>query len=308
MKTVTPALRALLDSHDAWAMADLLTITPPGSPALRLCGADVDVIWNGNTWVSSGVLFSRGRTRLARGLEVDTLDLTLRGTADTLVYGAPLVPFGVSGGFDAARVRLERAFAADWASPIVGVVHLFEGRVSDCDALRDQLRMTVKSDLELLNTQLPRVLYQAGCANTLYDSACGVSRAAFAVASSCAAGSTTTRVMLSLNQASGYFDQGVIEFVGGANSGQRRTIKQFVSGGYADLVLPLPAPPTAGDGVSLVPGCDKKQSTCSAKFSNLARFRGFPYLPRQEALTGKPLVKPGGGSTGGGSHPPVQIP
>jgi hypothetical protein len=32
-------------------------------------------------------------------------------------------------------------------------------------------------------------------------------------------------------------------------------------------------------------GCDKTQGTCTTKFSNLARFRGMPYIPVAETVT-----------------------
>lgn len=40
---------------------------------------------------------------------------------------------------------------------------------------------------------------------------------------------------------------------------------------------------SAGDAFTIYPGCDKQQSTCSAKFNNLIHFRGFPYVPENSA-------------------------
>lgn len=303
MKTATPALISLLASASTYAMADLLTLTPPGSPPLRLTNADQDLVWNGNTFSSTGVLFKRGATRVTRGLEVDTLSLTLMGNLSTLVYGAALIPFAVRGGFDGARVLLERAVLPDWASPIAGVVHLFSGRVSDAPATREEIRMTVKSELELLTTKQPHNLYQAGCANTLFDGGCGLLAANFTSTGTVQAGSSTTQIKVSLSQATGHFDLGTIRFTSGANAGQVRTVKRYASGAV-DLILPLPNAPAVGDAYAMVAGCNKTLATCTTKFNNKARFRGFPFLPTQETLTGKPAVGEPvrGGGGGGGSN------
>jgi len=44
-------------------------------------------------------------------------------------------------------------------------------------------------------------------------------------------------------------------------------------------MYPLPAAPAAGDALTVYAGCDHTPATCAARFSNLASFRGFPYVP-----------------------------
>ena len=39
-----------------------------------------------------------------------------------------------------------------------------------------------------------------------------------------------------------------------------------------------------GDGFIARAGCDKRIATCSAKFANVANFRGFPSIPGQDAV------------------------
>ena len=45
-------------------------------------------------------------------------------------------------------------------------------------------------------------------------------------------------------------------------------------------VLPI----AEGDGFIARAGCDKRIATCSAKFANVANFRGFPNIPGQDAI------------------------
>jgi uncharacterized phage protein (TIGR02218 family) len=171
----------------------------------------------------------------------------------------------------------------------VGALLWFVGRVADIVCDRYAAQITVKSDLELLDVQVPRDVYQAGCLNTLYDAACGKARAGY-VATSTAAGATDARRITfahSLAQAAGYFELGVCTFTSGANTGVSRTVKTHTTGapGYVTVLQPWPFAVASGDAYSIYPGCDKTRATCNSKFSNLGRFRGMPFIPAPETVT-----------------------
>jgi uncharacterized phage protein (TIGR02218 family) len=90
-------------------------------------------------------------------------------------------------------------------------------------------------------------------------------------------------LITNLTQADTYFDNGQLVFNFGANNGHVVAVKAYLnSGGTVYFVVPLPALPTAGDTFTIYPGCDKTQATCASKFSNLANFGGFPYVPVPE--------------------------
>lgn len=227
-------------------------------------------------------LIKRGPIRTVTGVEVDSLDLTLMCNSDVLVQGVPLAQFASSGGFDGARVQVDRYFSASWQSAACGSLNLFTGRVSELSVSGTEVKTAVKSDLELLNIKMPRNLYMAQCVHTLYDSGCGLSAAAFTVTGNTTANSTTLAVNCNLAQAAGYFDLGTIRFTTGANAGITRTVKTHTSGVIAPS-FPFPYTPAAGDLFTAKPGCDKLMATCnSAKFSNLANFRGAPFIPAPE--------------------------
>lgn len=285
MKTVTPELAALLNGSTQFLMADLLTIRTASGTVLRYTNADVDVVVGASTFSARGPLIRRSRVRAALGLQVDTLELTINAGPGHLLDGSPLTAAAVSGALDGASVLLERAFLADWAQPAVGTLVLFSGQVSDVSGTRTETQLTVKSALELLNIKMPRNIYQPSCLNTLYDTSCGASRDAVTVAGSLTGTANTVRqVQSGRTEAVGWFDQGVIEFTGGANAGVRRTVKSYAAGQFS-FALPLPAQPQAGDAFRAWPGCDKTRATCQAKFSNAARFRGFPFIPVAEIAT-----------------------
>lgn len=279
MRTASPELTALINDSNEYRIADLVTITTVAGAVLRYTGADVPITFSGNTFTPFP--FERGATRLTVGTQVDTLDLTLFGGVGDLIGGIPLPQFARNGGFDSATVTLRRAFLTAWDAAPTGALLMFTGNVSDALPARTSVKLTVKSDLELLNIRMPRNLYQAGCLHTVYDAGCGLSKASWAVNSSINSGSTATQFNCGLAQAAGYFDQGLIVFTSGANAGASRTVKQYTPGVIL-AALALQQAPSVGDTFTIYPGCDKTQATCTSKFSNVINFRGYPYVPIPE--------------------------
>lgn len=285
-ETSAGALLAFLNSTKQAYMADLFTFTLSGGTVVRYTSADRAVTANGLTY-AAGPVITRGDTSLSVGIAVDTLDLTIAADAGSAVTvnGVRLIPFIAGGGFDNSRVALDRVFSPGPGSAWVGGVALFSGRWADADADRYEAKVTVNSDSELLDVMIPRNVYQPGCSNTLFDGSCGLSKATLAVSATATSttDSTGTTFSTALAQASGYFALGWAVGVTGPNAGVGRTIKLFASGAIT-VIQPWPSAVAVGNTFTVYPGCDKKQSTCSSKFSNLVRFRGQPYVPAPETV------------------------
>lgn len=282
MKTVSAPLLAHLQAGGPFVMADLYTVTLASGEAFHWADFDQDVVHpvNGYTYVATGPVLSRGKTRSVIGVNVDTLDVSLYGRSSDLIDGLPLLSAARAGAFDGARLVLERAFLSP-APTAVGVIHLFSGRFADVSLSRTEMQVRINSDAEAFNVQLPRNIYQPGCIHTLYDAGCGLARATWGLSSSVGSGSTAAAINCGLSQAAGWFTRGYIKFTSGALLGVERTVKQYAPGSIG-LFLPLPAPPAIGDTFIAYPGCDKLQATCSGKFANLPQFRGCPYIPVPE--------------------------
>ena len=45
----------------------------------------------------------------------------------------------------------------------------------------------------------------------------------------------------------------------------------------------MPVAPGIGDTFTAYPGCDKLQNTCNTKFTNIAHYRGYNYVPPPES-------------------------
>ena len=289
----TDALAGLLNGsgNRQLVMADLYTITTPGGLTLRYTNAQQSVTVNGITW-TVGPLIRRNRTRLTVGIEVDTLDLIISANSAVTVSGVPILQFIARNGLDGARLQLERSFSPGVGQAVTGTLELFSGRVhSPGGVTRLEARLSVKSDTELFDIKVPRNVYQPPCLNTLYDSACGVSRAANTVSGTAQSATDPTRVYFThnLGAAAATYDLGVVTFTSGANTGTSRTVRSYetVAGSGVNritLMAPLPAAVVSGDAYTITKGCDRQQSTCNTKFANLARFRGTPYVPTPESL------------------------
>jgi uncharacterized phage protein (TIGR02218 family) len=80
----------------------------------------------------------------------------------------------------------------------------------------------------------------------------------------------------------GWFSQGVLTWVTGANAGGKTEVRgHSLSGSDAALVLWQKAalPVEAGDTFTITAGCDKTFATCKAKFNNVLNNRSAPYMP-----------------------------
>jgi uncharacterized phage protein (TIGR02218 family) len=290
MKTVSTALATLLATTNQYQMADLYTFTLANGTVLRLTDAGADIIFQYiYTYFGSTLRLERGRTKTVIGLEVDELEITLYPAATDLIGATQFLVGLQQGMLDGARLRLERVFmplynqngVPYWGDTTAGSVPLFEGRVGSVTATRTSAVLTVRSDLELLDIQMPRNLYQPGCSRTLFDTGCGLNAANYAVTSSVLAGSTAQQIVTALSQPAGYYAQGYLKMTSGVATGQQASIAGW-AGGILTLIMPLSTTPAAGDTFTVWPGCDKTMNTCQFKYNNLTRFRGFPYIPPAE--------------------------
>lgn len=282
MRSASNALTEHLNSGQQFLVADLYTFTLVGGFVARYTGAEGSLTVGGNTFDGGSLIITRSRTRTVIGVEVDTLDLTIEALSTHLLNGTSWLQAMRGGALDGASVKLERLFMPTWGDTSLGTLLLFAGRVADMEVGRFSARLRVNSDLELLNVQMPRNLYQPGCLNTLFDGACGLTKSAFGIAGTVTS-ATLTQINCGLAQVAGYFDLGTITFNSGANVGVSRAVKQYQPGVFG-LALPLLAAPAAGDTFTAYSGCNKRQDTCQSKFTNGANFRGFPYIPAPETV------------------------
>lgn len=226
------------------------------------------------------------------GLTVDTLVFdVIPGAA--IINGASFLTCIREGIFDGAELIYSGAFwplNGGYQSPIVptGAIVKYVGRVAEVDCSRNLATFTINSYLELLNQNMPRNLFSAGCVNTLYDSSCTLNQANFTTSGTALSASQPWSISTNIVAPTGYScNLGTLIFTSGANQGVSRTIKQFNAGtpGTITLIAPFPSIPANGDTFNISAGCNKTASYCATSMNNLVNFRGMPFIPQQEAAS-----------------------
>jgi uncharacterized phage protein (TIGR02218 family) len=270
-----------LQSATEIRMADLYTITLKSGTTLRFTTWDTNLTVLGNAFLTGPPNVERSAIEEKLGMDVATLEITIEASLTDTLSGVPILQAIGQGLFDGATFRIDRLFM-DAASNQIGTVVRFSGFIGALDELtRSAAKLAVNAGTAYLSMQLPAVILQPGCTNTLFDARCGLAKASFANSLVVQAGSTANKIITTSPQQDKFFDNGQLVFTGGSNNGLVKAIRQF-QGGQITFNSPLPFAPSAGDTFTAYPGCDKMQATCSGKFSNLANFEGFPYVPAPE--------------------------
>jgi len=284
MITTDPTLTAFMESAAAALRFDLYTITLASGTVLRYTNADVPITTGDARTFACGPLLSRTKLTMSRGVQVDTMDVTLHPRPADLIGSVPMLEAARGGALRGCRVLLEWAYL-NAARTYQGCMARFVGNGSPASFEAGAVVLTVRSELERLQQQMPRDVYQPRCLNQVFDAGCGKSRTAYQVTGA-VVGTPSTRSGFgsALGQAAGYFEQGVVRFTSGANAGLVRTVRSFASGAFT-FALPWPRDVAAGDAFEATPGCDGTMATCTARYSNLLRFRGQPFIPAPEVAT-----------------------
>ena len=282
MKSASTAMINLL-ATDNFLMADLFMFTLVDGSKIYITSTDINITYSGNTYISVAGM-SRNSYKLSKGTSVDTLQVMIYpdNTSNNITIGGlPFISACVLGALDGAFLSLNRAFMPTWGDTSAGVVNLFSGRVSTVSGDRTMLQIDVKSMLEYFNIQMPKNLFQAPCSHILYDTGCTINQASYTTNFTVTSVMNNRSIYTGIAQANGYYNSGVISCLTGANAGAKRSITDFTSE-IATVSYAWNNIPQIGDTFSISAGCDKTMATCTAKFSNLANYRGFPFVPPPE--------------------------
>ena len=192
----------------------------------------------------------------------------------------------LDGRWDNAEVEVWRV---NWQDPSQRVL-LRRGAIGQIRRGRLAFVAEVRSLAHVLGQTVGRT-FQASCDAALGDTRCGVNVEAPAFKG------TGAIIDLLRDRAftasglggftSGSFTFGTLDWTSGANAGRRaEVLSHDVVDGVAVLtLLEAPVRAIAGtDTFTIRAGCDKRITTCSTKFANVANFRGFPNIPGQDAV------------------------
>lgn len=82
-----------------------------------------------------------------------------------------------------------------------------------------------------------------------------------------------------------------VTWTAGLNAGAVMEVKSHANSGAAvsfELWETMPFDVQAGDTFTVTAGCDKTLGMCRDRFGNLPNFRGFPFIPGNDAMTAYP--------------------
>ncbi|WP_424927680.1 DUF2163 domain-containing protein [Amaricoccus tamworthensis] len=197
----------------------------------------------------------------------------------------------LSGRFDGAEIY---QWLVDWSHPELRVL-MFRGTLGEFRRTDGAFEVELRGMAEELNKPVGRSILKT-CDRRLGDAKCGfdMSLPGFSAESEVfelgdGAGFTATDLS---GYEPGWFSNGTITWLSGANEGTTQSIKADKLIGDEDRVIELwrmpGSPMRVGDRFRIVAGCDKTADTCAAKFSNLLNFRGFPHLPYEDWVAAYP--------------------
>ncbi|MGP9791790.1 DUF2163 domain-containing protein [Roseinatronobacter sp. NSM] len=279
MKLLDSALQAHLDDGTT-TLAWCWRITRADGVGFGFTDHDRVLVFEGTEFEpESG--FAASEIRAGSDLSVDAQDAEGVLSSDRITETDIL-----DGRWDAAEVELWRVNWADTSQRVL----MRRGAVGQIRRGRMAFVAEVRSLAHVLGQTVGRT-FQASCDAALGDARCGVNldaaeyRGNGAVIDLLRDRAFTASGLSGFT--SGWFAFGTVEWVSGANAGRRaEMLAHDLVDGVAILTL-LEAPVravTEGDSFTIQAGCDKRIETCSAKFGNVANFRGFPHIPGQDTI------------------------
>ena len=294
MRDVPEALATRIESGAAQLChAWIVTLTDGGR--LGFTDHDRDLEIDGLPFLAaSGVVGSESVS--TQGLAVSGTEVSGALSAATLTE-ADLA----AGRFDGAEVD---HLLIDWTAPdnhmllrraILGEVRREGGAfTAELRALTDALNQTRGR------------LFGALCDADLGDARCGVDLTfpAHRAEVNVVAVEGPLRLVVSglAGHAEGAFSQGRLAFSAGPNAGVSLEVRSHLRESGTDILELWQRPPEtvmAGDAAQVTAGCDKRFSTCRARFANGVNFRGHPHMPGNDFLL--TIAVPGEGGYDGGS-------
>lgn len=192
--------------------------------------------------------------------------------------------------FDAATVWVYTVYMpmGGYGNVSNGVETKFQGTITRIPGIgRNLIEFECADPLYLLNMKVPSRLLQVQCPWSFVDSNCNIPASDYTVNFTASGASTQTNLTptSAFTQAAGYFTQGVVTCLTGANAGLSQTVKLH-AGGILTAMVPWLLPVSPGDTFSVIKGCDKTLTMCKAivkasgaTIDNSINFGGAPFSP-----------------------------
>jgi uncharacterized phage protein (TIGR02218 family) len=298
MKRLMPSgLIAFLMANPNCVRADIFTIALPNGEYLLATDGQFDITVPSGTpgWLNATTTFSSSLWgNWSRGaitsdasfdLHSNTMDLNCVPQVGTTYPGAPtgILNAALNGLFDACQIIVQTVYMpfGEYGNVSNGVETKFMGQVTKINSIsRNKVVFECADYLYLLNVKVPTRIIQANCPWGFADANCSLAASSYTTNFTAASGTTAWTMIptTAFSQAAGYFTQGVVKCLTGANIGLSQCVKLHADGNLQGM-YPWLFTPAPGDTFSVIAGCDKSVTTCTQKFANLVHFGGMPFVP-----------------------------
>jgi uncharacterized phage protein (TIGR02218 family) len=272
MRTVPAGLQAHLDG-EATTLCNAWRVVRRDGVVLGFTDHDRDLDVDGLTYLAASG-FEASETEDGNSLSAEGGDVSGGFSADAITAEDLS-----AGRYDGAKVEV---FLVNWQA--TGQRLLL--RTAELGEVRREGGL-FRAELRRLTHTLDQVkgrIYGRQCDAVLGAARCGVNLAAYRATATVSA--VTDDMHIEVTGLSGFaerfFRYGVLSFTSGAAAGLSADIDDHRKAAGADsltLWLPMAAGVAVGDTLQVTAGCDKRFSTCKAKFNNRLNFQGFPHMP-----------------------------
>jgi uncharacterized phage protein (TIGR02218 family) len=222
-----------------------------------------------------------GAVEKSLGLSVDTA--LISGALSSERISADDIARGL---WDGARVSL---YKIDWTDPTLHAA-LFSGKLGEVKRGASAFEVELRGPQAALNTSVGRV-FSRFCDADFGDARCGLDsedaiyRASANVSAIVDLRSFRTNALSSFQD--GFFTRGRLIWADGGE-GEIALHRSEGASAYLELLDPPGPALMLGAGFDVIAGCDKRFETCRIKFANSLNFRGYPYMPGNDAVQAGP--------------------
>ena len=281
MKTLPPGLQEHLSSGTT-TLCWCWKLTRNDGTVQGFTDHDGDVAFDGvNYGAATG--FTASEVQSSLGFSVDNLEVS--GALSSSDLNEDELAAGL---YDGAAIEIWRV---NWASVDQRVL-MRKGTLGEVKRGKTAFSVEVRGLMQQLNQPVGRA-YCYACDADVGDARCTIDLTNPAYNGTGSVASVTDNRRFAASGLGAFADQffsgGKLTWTSGANSGGAIEIKRHaLTAGTVSLELWQAMSETiaVGDTFHVTVGCDKQFTTCQAKFANAANFRGFPYMPGNDALTG----------------------
>lgn len=295
MKALPAGLQAHLDTG-ATTLCWCWKLTRRDAVVMGFTDHDENVSFGGVTYYAA-TGFTASEVQSTLGLAVD--NLTVIGALSAASLSEDDLAAGI---YDDADIEIWRVNWSDVAQRVL----MRKGSLGEVARGKTAFEAEVRGLAHNLNQPVGRAFLR-NCDADLGDARCGINLnlAQYKGTGAVVDILTDARVFTASGLgsfASAWFTGGKVTWTSGANAGRAMEVKVHgKSSGIVTVELwqAMSEEVAASDAFTITAGCDKQFSTCKAKFNNAANFRGFPWMPGNDAVVAYP--NRGEGNLDGGS-------